>query len=197
MYEKLITNLQNKGYEALYFENSEDAKNYLNNKIDNKTVGIGGSITIKDMDLYDLLKTHNNVLWHWMDSENAKEILQKAKNSEVYLLSVNALSEDGEIVNIDGISNRISASSFGPQDVYFVVGRNKVTDNLHEAIDRARNVAAPLNAKRLNKKTPCVIDLKCHDCKGPERICRNMQILFKAPSGCKYHVIIINEDLGY
>lgn len=69
MYEKLITNLQNKGYEALYFENSEDAKNYLNNKIDNKTVGIGGSITIKDMDLYDLLKTHNNVLWHWMDSE--------------------------------------------------------------------------------------------------------------------------------
>ena len=86
---------------------------------------------------------------------------------------------------------------FGPQDVYFVVGRNKVTDNLHEAIDRARNVAAPLNAKRLNKKTPCVIDLKCHDCKGPERICRNMQILFKAPSGCKYHVIIINEDLGY
>ena len=163
MYEKLITNLQNKGYEALYFENSEDAKNYLNNKIDNKTVGIGGSITIKDMDLYDLLKTHNNVLWHWMDSENAKEILQKAKNSEVYLLSVNALSEDGEIVNIDGTSNRISASSFGPQDVYFVVGRNKVTDNLHEAIDRARNVAAPLNAKRLNKKTPCVIDLKCHD----------------------------------
>ena len=197
MFDNLITNLQSKGYEALFFEDIKEALTYLNEKIDNKTVGIGGSITIKDMGLYDLLKSHNNVLWHWMDTLNSKEILQKAKNSEVYLLSANAISENGEIVNIDGTSNRVSTSSFGPQDVYFIVGKNKITANLQKAIDRARNVAAPLNAQRLNKKTPCVKDLKCHDCNSPERICRNMQIFFKAPSGCKYHVIIINQDLGY
>ena len=135
----------------------------------------------------------NNAGEHWMQNRTSLALASQYKMKGPKKPN----GEDGEIVNIDGTSNRISASSFGPQDVYFVVGRNKVTDNLHEAIDRARNVAAPLNAKRLNKKTPCVIDLKCHDCKGPERICRNMQILFKAPSGCKYHVIIINEDLGY
>lgn len=197
MFDKLISNLEKKGYEVFCFDDIKEAFIYLNDKIDNKTVGIGGSITIKEIGLYDLLKTHNTVLWHWMDNENPKEVLQKARLSEVYLLSANALSEDGEIVNIDGTSNRVSATSFGPQDVYFIVGKNKISNNLHSAIDRARNIAAPLNAKRLNKKTPCVKDLKCHDCQSPERICRNMQILFKAPSGSRYHVIIINKDLGY
>ena len=92
MFDNLITNLQNKGYEALFFEEMEEALTYLNEIIDNKTVGIGGSITIKDMGLYDLLKSHNNVLWHWMDTLHSKEILQKAKNSEIYLLSANAIS---------------------------------------------------------------------------------------------------------
>ena len=195
----LINNLKELGYDTHYFENRDDAIAYLNSTIDGTSVGIGGSVTVKELNLFDILKTHNEVYWHMLESDRTKsrEIINKAKDAKVYISSVNAISANGEIVNIDGTSNRIASISYGHEDVYFIIGKNKIAENLHEAINRAQNVAAPLNAIRLNRKTPCVKDKKCHNCKSPDRICRNMQILSTSPTGMKYHVILIDEILGY
>ena len=199
MINELINNLNSLGYDTYYFENRNEAIAYLNSTIHNTTVGIGGSVTVKELDLFNILNTHNEVYWHMLETDRTKsrEIINKAKDARIYISSVNAISADGEIVNIDGTSNRVASISYGHEDVYFIIGTNKITANLHEAINRAQNVAAPLNAIRLNRKTPCFKDKKCHNCKSPERICRNMQILSTAPTGMKYHIILIDENLGY
>lgn len=199
MINELINNLNSLGYDTHFFENRTEALDYLNNAIDNTTVGIGGSVTVKELGLFNILNKHNKVYWHMLETDRTKsrEIINKAKDAKIYISSVNAISANGEIVNIDGTSNRVASISYGHEDVYFVVGKNKIASSFHEAINRAQNVAAPLNAIRLNRKTPCVMDKKCHNCKSPERICRNMQILTTAPTGMKYHVVLINEDLGY
>ena len=104
----------------------------------------------------------------------------------------------GEIVNIDGKCNRVAATLFGPKRCIFVCGVNKLRPDLQSAIERARNIAAPLNAKRLNKKTPCAVDGRCHNCKSPERICRAMVIHMGVPSGFEScEVVLIGEKLGY
>ena len=121
-----------------------------------------------------------------------------ACRAEIYISSVNAISENGEIVNIDNTGNRVAAISYGPEKVYLVIGSNKVADTLESAIYRARNVASPMNAKRLNRKTPCAVKGdKCYDCNSPERICRNLSVLWTKPTGAIYEIILINESLGY
>ena len=121
-----------------------------------------------------------------------------ASNAEIYISSVNGISEQGEIVNIDNTGNRVAAISFGPKKVFLVVGENKVCSDYESALFRARNVAAPLNAKRLNRNTPCSIRAdKCYDCKCEDRICRNLSVLWTKPTGLDYEVILINESLGY
>jgi L-lactate utilization protein LutB len=198
--EKLRQNLQRKGYEVNVFQNAEEAAKFINEQIDGKTVGIGGSATIHQMKLFSMLNAHNTVYWHDEKPEDLSvmETRRRASSSEVYLSSVNAVSEDGEIVNIDNTGNRVAAISFGPSDVYLLIGKNKVCPDLDSAIVRARNVAAPQNARRLNRKTPCAIHADhCYDCKSPERICRSLSILLYPPTGAKYHVILIDEELGY
>jgi len=111
---------------------------------------------------------------------------------------VNGIAETGEIVNIDNTGNRVAATLYGHKKVYLVAGLNKVAPDLSGAIDRARNIAAPPNAKRLGKKTPCAVKGdRCYDCKSPERICRTLNVLWERPTGSVYEVILINENLGY
>ncbi|MDD7738588.1 MAG: lactate utilization protein [Fusicatenibacter sp.] len=194
--EKLI----GKGYHVQIFNDKESAADYINREIDGKIVGFGGSVTIHQMELFSKLSAHNDVCWHEerQDNMSIMEARKKASASEIYISSVNAVSEKGEIVNIDNTGNRVAAISFGPSEVYLVIGRNKICVDLSAALERARNVAAPLNAKRLNRKTPCAVKSdKCYDCKSPERICRNLSVLYEKPTGAVYHVILINEDLGY
>ena len=185
------------GYEVSVFENKDEVREYFKTNVVGKTIGFGGSISLKELSLHELLKENNEVIWHWNSDVDRNLILKQAMTSQIYISSVNALSKNGEIVNIDGTGNRVASTIYGHEKVYFVIGKNKITENLEQAIYRARNVAAPLNAKRLNKKTPCVVDLKCHDCKSPERICRAFSILYPAPKGCKYEIVLVNEDLGY
>ena len=136
-------------------------------------------------------------LWNTGRNDRKKARLA-ATRSEIYISSVNAISESGEIVNIDRVGNRVAGISFGPEKVYFLVGINKITPDLDSAIYRARNVAAPLNAKRLKLKTPCAKKAdKCYDCKSPDRICCNMSIFLHKPIGREYEVVLINEPLGY
>lgn len=197
---KLAKNLKEKGYLVECFETKEAAVEYLNEQLDNKTIGIGGSQTVGQMQLFPALAAHNTVYWHDKKPEEltVMETRQAAFRAPVYISSVNAISMEGDIINIDATGNRVAAISFGPNDVYFVVGKNKITEDYESAMYRARNVAAPLNAKRLNRKTPCAAKAeRCYDCKSPERICRNFSIFRECPVGAKYHVILINESLGY
>ena len=199
-YTTIKNNLEKKGYCVRIFKNKKTATEYMNQNINHRIVGIGGSVTIAEMGLFPVLSKHNTVYWHDQKPENMTmmETRSAAARADVYISSVNGISELGEIVNIDNTGNRVAAISYGPSKVYLVIGVNKITSDLDLAIYRARNIAAPLNAQRLKKKTPCAIKGdKCYDCKSPERICRNISILLHKPSGADYEIIFIDEDLGY
>ena len=181
--EKLITNLQKKGYKVEFFDTSKQAVKFMTDSLSGKTIGIGGSMTVKAMGLDTSLEENNTVYWHWTPEQVKKYGSQKAvrdlaQSAEIYISSANAIAETGQIVNIDGSGNRISSISYGHEKVYFVIGVNKVTENLEKAIWRARNIAAPLNAQRLNRQTPCAKNAdKCYDCNSPDRICNGFLIL--------------------
>lgn len=197
---KLKDNLEQKGYQVSVFDTKEAAAEYLDSQIHEKTVGFGGSVTLHQMNLFAMLSKHNTVYWHDEKPEemSVMETRMAASRAEVYISSVNGISEQGEIVNIDNTGNRVAAISYGPSQIYLVIGANKVTPDYESALYRARNVAAPLNAKRLNRKTPCAVNGdKCYDCNCPERICRNLSVLWNKPTGAEYEVILIRESLGY
>ncbi len=196
----LQTNLEKLHYSVKIFERKEQATEYLENTIQGKTVGFGGSVTLAQMSLYEKLQVKNTVIWHLRidDGKDVKQVRKDATHAEIYITSANAISENGEIVNIDNTGNRVAAATFGCDKVYFIIGSNKITPDLPQAIFRARNVASPLNAKRLGLKTPCAVNAdKCYDCNSEQRICRNLSIFLKKPTGCEYEVIIIKEPLGY
>lgn len=199
-FTNLKQNLESKGYQVSVFENKEEAANYINGQIHQKSVGLGGSVTIHEMNLFEMLSSHNEVYWHDKKPEDmtVMETRTAASRAEIYISSVNAISEAGEIVNIDNTGNRVAAISYGPEKIYLLIGVNKVTSDLEGAIYRARNVASPLNAKRLNRKTPCAVKGdRCYDCNSPERICRNLSVLWAKPTGAEYEVILIKEELGF
>lgn len=198
--QKTLENFRANGFEASYFETKEEASVYLNEKIDDTTVGFGGSMTLSEIGLIDSLKTHNEVISHWAVPEGmtVAQVLEKAMHTDVYLTSANGASEKGELVNIDGTGNRVGATLFGHNKVYFVLGINKFEENLDKAIYRARNVSAPPNAKRLGRNTPCAVKGdKCYDCNSPERICRGLVVHYRKMSSCDIEVVIIGEKLGF
>ena len=129
-------------------------------------MGLGGSGTLNAMGIYERLETHNTVFWHW--KQPADEARRAAMQTQVYLTSANALAETGEIINIDGVGNRLAGTLFGHEKVYFVIGRNKLAPDYEKAVWRARNVAGPHRAQQLGKKTPCAVKAdRCYDCKSP------------------------------
>ena len=203
MTEKLISlreALRAKEYFAEAFETKEEAASYIDAQLDGRVVGIGGSQTVAQMGLFERLSSHNEVFWHDEKPEGmtVMETRLAASRAQVYISSVNAVSADGVIVNIDHTGNRVAAISFGPDKVFLVIGINKLTEDEQSAVRRARNVAAPRNAKRLKRKTPCAKNAdKCCDCSSPERICRNLSVLWERPAGSEYHAVLIDEELGY
>ncbi|BAK97236.1 hypothetical protein OBV_00380 [Oscillibacter valericigenes Sjm18-20] len=193
--KKAAENLKSRGFNVQLFQTKEAAADYLNKAIDGRTVGFGGSVTLRDMGLYESLSTHNSVYWHWQGTPISTGEAEKA---QVYLSSVNGLSEDGDIINIDGNGNRVASMLYGHEKLYLVVGRNKLAATYDEALWRARNIAAPKNAQRLQTKTPCAVKGdRCYDCKSPNRICRGLAVLWRPMSGMETEVILIDEDLGY
>lgn len=190
-------NLEREGYQVSCFETAQDACDYLDRSLDGVSIGFGGSQTVRDMGLFERLSTHNACIWHWDKERNIQP--QEATTAQVYICSVNGLAETGEIVNIDGGGNRAASTLFGHQKVIFVVGRNKLAPDYESALWRARNIAGPLNARRLQKKTPCAAgELKCYDCKSPERICAALVVLWEKPAlAGDVEVLLINEDIGF
>ena len=195
-FETVKKNLEARGYAVRVFTTGKEAADYLDAAIDGKSVGFGGSATLDALGLYERLGSHNQTVWHWKweDKDAAR---REALTTELYLTSVNGLAETGELINIDGAGNRVAATLFGHEKVYFVIGRNKLAPTYEEAVWRARNIASPQNAKRLGKKTPCAVSGdRCYDCKSPERICRGLVTLWGPMMGMEAEVLLVDEDLG-
>ena len=197
--QKLMENLTKQGYTVSYYETAAEAKDALVASIKGKTVGFGGSCTLRDMGLFEALSEENQVFWHWKQ-QPMNEARAKANAAEIYMTSLNGVAETGELINIDGDGNRLAATTFGDKKVYFIIGVNKIAPDFHSALNRARNIAAPLNARRLNKETPCAMgsEVKCYNCQSPNRICKGMTVFTRKLGGIgEMEVMIINEELGY
>lgn len=195
-FETVKKNLEARGFSVSTFSTAAEAAAYLDSAIDGTTVGIGGSMTVQQMGLHEKLAAHNEVHWHWTDGPEARA---KAAHADVYITSANGLTENGEVINIDGAGNRVASTLYGHKRVYFIIGRNKLAPTYDEALWRARNIAAPKNAQRLGKKTPCAVKGdRCYDCKSPERICNGLTVLWRKMGGVKEcEVVLIQEELGY
>lgn len=199
-YTKVMEALQARGYTVTVCPSKDIASAYLNEMIDATTVGFGGSMTLKEMGLFSSLSRHNEVYSHWNTPSwrSDAEVLADASHADVFLTSVNALAETGELINIDGTGNRVASSLYGHKKVYFVVGRNKLAPTYDEALWRARNIAGPKNAQRLGVQTPCAVrGDKCYDCSSPQRICRALVVLWEKVKSCDMEVVLVDEDLGY
>lgn len=201
--EKLVGNLKQRHYDAFYCPTAQEAVEKITGMIpEGSSVTWGGSMTIRDMGLTRALHNKERLdIWDRdlaPDREAEQEIYRRAFYADYYLSSVNAMSEDGEIVNIDGNGNRVAAITFGPKHVILVVGINKVTQNLEAAISRARSLAAPVNMMRFaDLNTPCKHDGTCHDCKSPDSICNYIQIMRNSHPAGRHIVVIVGEELGY
>lgn len=194
--EVLKKNFERHEFETSFFETREQAAAYLQAQIRGRKVAFGGSVTLQEMGLFDALSKENEVIWHW--NEPGAQTLAKAREAQIYITSANGVSETGELVNIDGTGNRAAQTLYGPEKVYFVVGKNKIEKDLSSALSRARNVAAPLNAKRLRTNTPCSkTGDRCFDCGSEARICRATVILERPTRGMKAEIVFVNEALGY
>ncbi len=193
-WDKLTKNLEKHGFAVSRFADAQAAADYIDGKVDGKTVGSGGSVTLKEMGLLERLAGHNRVVPHVSGGA-----LPESMTVQVFLSSVNGLAETGEIVNIDGTCNRVCNTMFGHEEVYLIVGRNKIAPDYAGALWRARNIAGPKNAQRLGRKTPCAVKAdRCYDCNSPERICRSLVTLWRKSTGVgRVEVVLVDQDLGY
>ena len=198
-FDHLREKLEKNGFAVSVFATGEEAAAYLNEQIDQRTVGMGGSMTIAELGLRESLSRHNVVFSHGCTPAPPAQVQQLAAGAEVYLLSANGIAGDtGEILNIDGTGNRVSSSLYGHQKVYLLAGRNKISPNFHSALQRVRNVVAPKNAQRLGRKTPCAAKGdRCYDCDSPERICRGLVVLYKKMGSMDMEVVLVDQELGY
>ena len=198
--ETLKNNLLSLGYTVNCFEQADEATAYLCEKLQGSSVGFAGSMSLEKMGLYEQLSKTATVYWHHRipEGKTSREVRTQANAAPVYITSVNAVAESGEIVNIDANCNRVASIFYGHDKVYFVIGKNKITKTYDDAVYRARNIAAPLNAKRLGVNTPCAVKAdRCYDCKSPQRICRGLSVLWAPPMTGEFEILLINEDLGY
>ena len=193
--------LKDKGYETYYADNVEEASKICLSLInDNDTVGVGGSETLNAMNLIEQLR---NGPYHFLDRyqklpfNEIEDIYRQALTADVFVSSVNAITRDGRIVNVDSSGNRVAAISFGPKKVILAIGANKVVKDLDEAMNRIYNIA-PLNAMRVHHKTPCVESGKCENCQIHSSVCNYFGIInhgFKTPG--RFHIIMIGEEVGF
>lgn len=197
----LLANLARRGFIPSYFADANDAVNHIRSIIGGgSSIGIGGSMTVKELKLIPALVNDGNKVYCHATAQPGKEeeAYSNAAKAQYYISSANALTYDGEIVNIDGAGNRVSALIYGVPHIIYVVGINKLTDNLQDAVTRVRNVASPANTRRLHKNTPCAKTGKCSYCNSPDCIC-NVTTIMHHPMRRQQsvHVVIIGQSLGY
>lgn len=199
--QRMIKNLEQRHYDAYFCKTAEDIRNQVKELIpEGSTISWGGSMTIRNSGVTKMLKAGNYEVFDRDDvttQEDKLRIYRKAFECDYYLASVNAISEDGVIINIDGNGNRVAAITWGPEHVILIVSLNKVCQDVDAAIKRARSTAAPTNMARFDFKTPCQIDGTCHDCKSKDSICNYISIQRMSHPAKRHIVILTSEDLGY
>ena len=196
--QKVIKGLESRRMDGYYAADKEEALKIALSLIpEGSTVTMGGGMSVEEIGLVKVLKEGNYTYIDRNEYADKREAYLQAYDADVYLASVNAMTEDGILVNIDGNSNRVSAIAYGPKKVIFIVGMNKVCGDLDGAMKRARNVAAPINAQRFNISTPCAKTGSCMDCKSPDTICCNFMISRYSRFAGRMHVILVNDDLGF
>lgn len=197
----IVKALQSRNFDAYYVENSADAIQKALSLIPlDHVVSWGGSATLEQTGLLDAVKKRNKVIDRDLapNREEKTALMRQALLADTFLTSANAISEDGQIVNIDGTGNRIAATIFGPTNVIFIIGMNKVCKTLDDAMSRARNYAAPVNAQRFpDLNTPCSVSGSCADCKSDHCICAYILTTRFSKPAHKIKVILVNEVLGF
>ena len=196
--QKVMKGLESRNMSAYYAASKEEALAKALELIpEGSSIGMGGCMSAIEIGLVDALKSGN---YNFIDRDiapDSRKAMLDAYDSDVFLVSANAITEDGVIVNIDGNSNRVSAIAQGPRKVVFIVGMNKVCDDVDGAMKRARNVAAPTNAQRFGLSTPCAKTGSCFNCKSPDTICCQFLITRFSHHPGRIHVILVNDSLGF
>jgi L-lactate utilization protein LutB len=200
--EELSAKLKKRGFNAVILNTADTIKDFISKTVPvDATVGLGGSVTLREAGIDVLLKSRGNTVFdHWDSSKSTGEILdarRKQLTSDYFLTSINAITIDGELVNIDGAGNRVAAMIFGPKHVIAIVGYNKIASSIDEAIWRTKNIASAKNCKRLGLNTPCAKTGLCMDCKLPVSICRITTIIDYKPMLTEFTIILTPLDLGY
>ncbi len=201
-YSELIALLNKKGFHAAFFKDVDSAKQYVLKLIEPDTsVGMGGSVSILKSGLFnDVVATGKQVFSAMLEKDKERPDLKRcyhdAMNADVYLTSTNALTLQGDLINIDGRGNRVAAMFYGPEKVIVFCGTNKITKGPHDAIARIKKEACPKNAQRLKLDTPCATG-KCTECDSPQRMC-NVTVRMQYPTREKeIHIVLVDEALGY
>lgn len=210
----VMEKLENNNMKPYFCQTGEEAKELVMSLIkEGDTVTNGGSVTMKEIGVMDAVKERKDITYldrnaEGLTPEEVKEIYKKAFFADVYLMSANALTLNGELYNVDGNSNRVAALLYGPESVVVVCGVNKIVENLDEAVKRVKTIAAPKNTVRLHTGSYCenageCMSLKnegsfmCDGCKGSGRICCNYVVSAQQRHKDRIKVIIVNENLGY
>ena len=198
---KVVESLQKRHFEAYYVSTKEEALSKAMEIIPaNHSVGWGGSVTIEQIGLKEKLAARGNTM---LDRDTAKspeereDIMHKILSCGTFLMSSNAITEDGELFNIDGKGNRVAALIYGPESVVIVAGMNKVVQDMTAAYKRVRGYASPVNSQRFDLKTPCKVTGKCADCISPDCICNQLVTTRLCKPQGRIKVILVGEDLGY
>ncbi|MTV50214.1 lactate utilization protein [Heliobacillus mobilis] len=199
---KVVEALTKNNFQATYCKTRQEAVEQILSLIPtDASVGVGGSQTIQELGLLDQLSERGNELLNHnrpgITPEEAMDIRRRQLVSDVFLTGTNAVTLDGQLVNRDGIGNRVAAMIFGPKKVIVVTGVNKIVKDPSEAEARIKRFAAPLNNKRINLPNPCTTTGECMNCQGPRRICNITTVLSKKPMLTEFHVIVVGEELGY
>ena len=189
-------NLETRGFQVSTFQTAAEAADYLNAAMDGVSVGFGGSITLDQMGLYEKLRTHNDVVWHWK-TDDKLPARYRAMTTDMYVTSVNGLAETGELVNIDGAGNRVACLIHGPKQVIIVVGMNKIVRSIEDGIDRIQTQACPIIADATGRKTPCGVKGVCMDCQSPDCMCCSIVVTRRSRYDGRIKVVIVGENLGY
>ncbi len=201
--DTVIRNLEKRRMVGYYCESAAEAVDKILSLMpEGSSIGWGGSMTLTEVGLMDALRANADkynlfVREDAKTPEEAREVFAKILSCGYFLMSANAITVDGELVNIDGRCNRVSYLCYGPENVIVVAGINKVVADVDSALARIRTVAAPTNAVRLNRKTPCAVSGKCENCLSPDCICAQTVITRLSLTPNRIKVILVGEDLGY
>ncbi len=200
--EKTIKFLTKNGIEAIVLDSSKDVLAYLDSNIkDSSVVGVGDSMTLESLGIYEYLRNRNLVFLDKYDTKlskpEKKDIYLRNFNADYFLSSANAISSDGKIYNLDGNGSRVAPIIYGPKQVLIICGTNKIVSNDDEAISRIKKIAAPLDAIRLGKHTPCTVKGECVDCKSADKICNYLSVIQGQFDEIRIKVIFIRQALGY